>query len=219
MSETITFHRAEANDIDLIVDTIIEAEKSNSDKISFCNIFLVSLEELKSIFREMLKENIQGQEFCYSDYIILKVNGTDAACCSSWVEGTQQFSSAILKANLLFEYFGEEKMEKAQPLYDSLRELNLEREIGTLQIVNCYVKNTFRGMGLASKIISELINIQKTKYPLLEKAQLRITKNNLSAKKAYEKIGFSVVAEKTSSNLNLLNYLPDISRLLMEKRI
>ena len=219
MSNVITFQVADEADIDFIIDTIIEAEKSGSDKISFCNIFQISLEELKSIFREMIKENIQGQEFCYSDYIIAKVNGETAACCGGWVEAIDKMPSNFLKANLFLSFMGTERIEKSQFIFDSLREIIFKREVGTLQIENCYTIPKFRGMGLVSKIITEHIKIHKTKYLHLAKAQLSITKNNYYAKKAYEKIGFSVVAEKTSSNLNLLNYLPDISRLLMEKKI
>jgi len=78
MEEEVKIRRANRADIDFIIETIIEAEKSLTDKISYCNIFSLSESELLDILRNILSEDITGQDLCYSEYLIAEVNGVVA---------------------------------------------------------------------------------------------------------------------------------------------
>ncbi len=219
MATNISLRRATLNDVDFIIETIIEAEKSFSNTISYCQIFSVTKEELINLFRQILSEDIVGQELCYSEYIIAEVNSAYAGACASWVEGVEGFSSSVVKANLLMEYFGHEKINEAQHLFKYLHEINIDREPNTLQIVNAYIKPDYRGQGIISKLILEHIEQQKVKYPFIKKAQLRPTGTNESAYRAYNKLGFEFVLEKKIEDDFILDFIPSKSKILMEKKL
>jgi ribosomal protein S18 acetylase RimI-like enzyme len=217
MLNDLVIRNATYQDIDFIIETIIEAEKSFSNKISYCTIFSLSEKELIDLLKLILAENITGQELCYSEYLIAWYNSNYVGACSSWIEASEGFSSAMLKGSLLYEFLGKEKIEGSQKLFSLLQQINIDREKGTLQIVNAYVKKEFRGRGIIAQLILEHIRLQTLKYPNLKKVQLRPTGTNESAYKAYHKIGFNFVYEKTADTNDILNLLPAKSKILMEK--
>ncbi|MCK9426822.1 MAG: GNAT family N-acetyltransferase [Ignavibacteriaceae bacterium] len=217
MEPPLVIRNAASQDIDFIIETIIEAEKSLTNKISYCNIFSLTEDELISIFRDILSENVTGQELCYSDYLIAEINGEYAGACGAWVEGANGSSSAVLKADILFGFIPHEKIRDAKRFFTTLQELNIKREKDTLQIANAYVNEKFRGKGLVGKLINEHIKIQKELFPQLKKAQLRPTITNESAFKAYNKLGFELIYEKSTEDEKVLDYLPARGKYLMEK--
>jgi len=152
MLNDLVIRNATYRDIGFITETIIEAEKSFSNKISYCTIFSLSETELIDLLNLILAENITGQELCYSEYLIADYNSQYAGTCASWIEGLQGFISAVLKANLLYTFWGKGKREK-----------------WTLQIENAYVKNEFSGRGIIAQLILEHIRLQILKYPNLKK--------------------------------------------------
>lgn len=215
----VEIRRAEKKDIDFIIETIIEAEKSFTNVISYCTIFSLTEEEVVDLFRKFLNENIPGQEFCYSDYLVAVDGEEYLGACASWVEGTEGFSSSVIKADLLLEFLSYEKMAESKHLFEHLQKINIEREINSLQIVNAYVRPQHRGKGIISRLINEHIKIQKAAYPFIKKAQLRPTGVNEAAYKAYNKMGFEFVREQKIEEDFILNYLPAKSKILMEKVI
>ncbi|MBZ0201306.1 MAG: GNAT family N-acetyltransferase [Ignavibacteriaceae bacterium] len=217
MATDISLRRAQAKDIDFIIETIIEAEKSFSNKISYCQIFSLSEVELIKMFQKILSADIKGQELCYSEYLVAEDDANYVGACASWVEGTEGFNSSVLKANILIEYMGSEKINEAQHLFKYLHQINIERELNTLQIVNAYIKPDYRGRGLISRLISEHIEQQKINYPFIKKVQLRPTGTNESAYKAYNKMGFEFVLEKKVEEDFILDFIPSKSKILMEK--
>jgi ribosomal protein S18 acetylase RimI-like enzyme len=217
MIDNLLIRKAIVNDINFIIETIIEAEKSLSNTISYCKIFSLTEEELVNLFQNILMEDIKGQELCYSEYLIAEENSNFVGACASWVEGAEGFSSSVVKANLLMEYFGHEKINEAQHLFKYLHEINIDREPNTLQIVNAYIKPDYRGQGIISKLILEHIEQQKIKYPFIKKVQLRPTGTNESAYKAYNKMGFDFVLEKKIEEDFILDFIPSKSKILMEK--
>lgn len=205
MEPLLVIRNTGLQDIDFIIETIIEAEKSFTNKISYCNVFSLTEKELISIFKEILRENVTGQELCYSDYLIAEVKGEIAGACGAWVEGANGFSSAVIKGNILLEFIPHDKIRKAKHYFTTLQELNIEREKDTLQIANAYLKEKFRGKGLVGKLINENIRIHKALCPQLIKVQLRPTITNDSAIRAYNKLGFEITSKKSTNDENVLD--------------
>jgi hypothetical protein len=56
-------------------------------------------------------------------------------------------------------------------------------------------------------------------YPDLERAQMQCFKNSVRAIAQLSKIGYQVVKEVVAENSEILTYLPDRTKLLMEKKI
>lgn len=137
--------------------------------------------------------------------------------CGGWVEGASGYSSAVLKGDILLGFIPHDNMRLAKNYFSTLQKINIEREAWTLQIVNAYVKNEFRGKGIVGKLINEHITNHKKLFPNITKAQLRPTIANESAFKAYNKLGFELVSEKTVADESVLTYLPARGKYLMEK--
>lgn len=219
MNERIEIYPATISDIDFVAETIIEAEKSGTDKISFCNIFSMTESEVRELLKKILEKDVRGQEISYSEYLLCTVDGEYAGACTSWVEAESGHSAALLKADLLFDHIDRDKLIEAQKIFSLIQGLNIEREPGTLQLANAYVKPKFRGKGIIGLLMNEHIRLQKIKHPYVKKAQLRVTKTNENAARAYEKIGFVKIYEKTVEDDEILKILPAKTKILMEKLI
>lgn len=217
MNEIIEISPATSADIDFVIDTIIEAEKSGTEKMSFCNIFSMTEPEVRSLLKRILEKDVTGQELSYSEYLICRVDGEYAGACTSWIEEENGYSAALLKADLLFDFVEREKLIEAQRIFSLIQGVNIEREPGTLQIAYAYVKPKFRGRGIIGLLMNEHIKNQKNRVPGINKAQLRITKTNENAARAYEKIGFVKIYERTVDNDEILKILPAKTKILMEK--
>jgi len=219
MNEEFTYRRAEERDIDFIADTIIESEKSGTDKLSYCTIFSLEEAEFRRILKDILLEDIGGQELCLSGYLIAEANGEYAGACCSWIEGKDGTSSSIIKANILFYFLGEEKSRIADERSELIRKLNFERESGTIQLESGYVTPKYRGKNVCSNIILELIKNEYAKDNTLTKAQMIIAKTNELSYKANHKIGFEIVEERYVEDEEILKLLPSNRMILMENTI
>lgn len=63
--ENLVIRVATIHDIEFIIETIIEADKSGSNVISACNILNVNEQEYRNILKNILNDNIEGQEYGY----------------------------------------------------------------------------------------------------------------------------------------------------------
>jgi len=218
MSRQITIKQATSADKDFIIETIIEAEKSGTDLLSYSAIFNITEQEFIYLLGQILEEDMIGQELCVSGFLIALVNGKYAAAICSWVEGEEGLSS-MLKANALMYFLGKEKFLAAANAIKTIEELNIPREPGAIQLESIYTKKEFRGLGLSKKLIDEHINRHKLRLSAVSKAQIILMQNNLSATITYEKAGFHKYLEKTATTINIEKFLPGNSKLLMEKII
>lgn len=215
----ITIRRAVASDSDLITEAIIAAEKSNSTKLSYSAIFDLSEEEVRSILKQALEEEIEGQEICAAHYLIAEVNGEAAATCASWIEAKEGIPSGQLKANILFHLIGKEKWDHAADRLKAVAAANIERTAGAAQIEAVYTKPAFRGKGLTPMLIEEHFKRHKAELPELSRAQVILLKNNTSAASAYRKAGFELVEERTGTSELLDSILPCPTKIMMEKAL
>jgi ribosomal protein S18 acetylase RimI-like enzyme len=213
----LILRQAIETDIEFIIETIIEAEKSHTDKLSYSSIFSLTIEEVKSHLKNILLLDFPGQELCYSQYLIAEFDNSIAGACCAWIEAEDDLESAVIKGNLLLTELGGERITSAKKYFPMLHQINIEREPATLQIVNAYVKPEFRGKGIIGKLILQHIDNYSKKNPNLKKVQLRPIKTNPQACRAYEKIGFQFVLEKTIDDKSALDILPSDTKILMEK--
>jgi ribosomal protein S18 acetylase RimI-like enzyme len=216
MNENIRIHKATHKDLDFIVDTIIEAEKSGTEKISYCNIFEINESDLRSIIRNILEEDIEGQELCLSGFMVAESEGKAAGAVCSWVEAKEGSPSSIIKASILHYFIKKENLEKASSKKEMLELLNIEREPGTIQIESVYVHNNFRGMGVSGMLVLENIKKHLCLDDKLEKVQIQLAGNNDSAFNSYRKLGFEIKKKKVCDNKKILDILPSDSKVLME---
>lgn len=210
---------AATRDIDFITRAVFAAVKSGTDILTYSTLFEKSEEELLPLFKEMIEEDIEGQELWLSGFLIAKdSDGTPVATCCAWVEG-EDGPSGILTAQLLSFTLGSETYKKALEKHEVIESLRVDREEGALQIEHVYTDPNYRGKGLATQVIEKQIELYKSRQPALHKAQIILFKTNQNALNAYTKMGFEVVKEQFSNHPQVLNYFPANTRVLMEKGI
>lgn len=213
------FVRATERDIDFIIDAVFAAVKSGTDILSYATLFEKSEEELKPLFKEMIEEDIEGQELWLSGFLIAKdENGNPTATCCAWVEG-EEGPSGMLTAQVLSFGLGQETYKKALEKQGIIESLRVDRTEGSLQFEHVYTAPEYRGKGLAAQVIEEQIKQHKAQNPELNKAEIILFKTNESALKAYNKMGFATVSEQRSQHPEILNYFPTNTRVLMVKAI
>lgn len=210
------FTYATEADVDFITDAVFAAVKSGSETLSYSTIFEKEENELKPLFKEMLLEDVEGQELWLSGFMVARdENGNPAATCCAWIEG-EEGPSAMLTAQVLAYGLGSEVFKKATEKNAVVESLRVDREEGALQFEHVYTAPQYRGKGLAAKVIGEQIKEHKQRLPALQKAQIILFKTNDNALNAYQKIGFTIAREIRSAHQEVLTYFPSDTRVLME---
>jgi ribosomal protein S18 acetylase RimI-like enzyme len=215
----IEIRQATEADKEFLIESIIEAEKSGSDIISYCAIFSITEEDFRTALSGMLDEDMEGQELNISGFLIAEVEGEKAAALNTWVENASGMSSSMIKSNLLMYFLDRQAIINAAPAMALMNEVNIHRDSGALQIESVYTTEKYRGLGLSSKLINEHIRLKQALGVPFNKVQVILLKNNKAAQKAYQKAGFTVVAEKRCTNPTILNLMPCDTKILMEKEL
>jgi hypothetical protein len=218
MSEFI-IRNATVKDVPFLVETIIEAEKSGTDKLSYSTVFGLSEEECKKYIAKMLYEEVDGCELSISSFMVAEKDGIVAAALSAFVEGSEGISSAILKGNLLNYTLPIECINKAVGINAILSEIHIGYFPNTIQIGAGYVAKEFRGNNLLRIINSKIIERLSKSHPDVTEVWAQIFDCNIPSIKTYEKENFQLVMIKESSNKEMVNYLPSGKKFLYKKDI
>ncbi len=213
----LIIRRAEERDIPFLIEAIVEAEKSGTELFSYSSIFELPEKDVRNLFAKILTEDVQGQELCYSDYLVAEVNGQPAGVVAAWVEHESGQSSSILKGTLLNYFFPGENVEKAIAKKNLLDDLRFEPEVGALIIDICYTAANYRGQGIVSRLINTQFRLHLKRNPSLKLSQIDVLNTNVAAFKVYEKLGYVVKEEKRSNDPLILKLLPSNALLIMEK--
>lgn len=218
MSEAITIRRAAPADADFIADAIIAAEKSGSNLLSYSAIFDLSEDEVREVLKQVMDEEIEGQEICLSHFLVAEVNEEPAGACACWIEAKDGVPSGQMKANILYHVLGKEKWDKAAEKLKAIAETNIERTSGAAQIESVYTKKEFRGRGITALLIEEHIK-QLKQHASPGKAQVILLSNNADAERAYTRAGFKKIAERRGTSSLLKEILPGDGKVMMERQI
>lgn len=209
--------KATTNDIPFIIETIIEAEKSGTEKFGLSTIFELSETEIKKYISNILDEEIDGCEFSLSSFLIAENNEKQMAAVGGWIEGTNEdkLPSSIIKANLISYYFPTDKIFKLREKSDIISGVQIERKDGSYQIEYVYVRPEFRGNNLVKLLIDEHIK----QAQLCKEMFVQVFLNNIGAISLYKKLGFEINQTFHSENKVTKNYLPDDTKILMLKQL
>jgi len=216
MPNNIRYHFATSEDLDFVIEAIVESTKSGTDRISYCGLFSLSEMRFREILKQVVAEDVGGNDFSLTNYLIASIDGNPVGACCAWIEALVGVQSNLLKFNLLFPHLEAEEVQNAKNIAQFVRPLQLNREPFSLQIDSVYVKPEFRGMGLSQKIILEQFRFFSEKNPEITKAQLIVIKPNTGAIRSYEKIGFKVIQEAEANNEVVSKIFPATIFILME---
>lgn len=216
---TINIRNAMVSDIPFLVETIIEAEKSGTDKLSYSTVFELTQKESEKYIADMLNEDIDGCELSISSFLIAEKEGQVAAAIAAWIEAEEEIPSTVLKGNLLNYVLPKWNIERGTALNPLFRDLHIEYVSGTLQLGLVYVASAFRGQKLVSLLINEKIRQVRNSRPDITEMHVQVFGNNLPAIKAYAKEGFKTVIRKKSFDASVTKYLPSDEKILMVKEL
>lgn len=219
MTTAFTFRQAQMSDIPFLVETIIEAEKSGTDILSYTTVFGLTEEETRKYMIAMLEEEVDGCELSVSSFLLAESEGQIAAAIAAWIEGEEGVPSTVLKGNLLNYTLPKESIARAMDVNPILRDLHIEYKSDTLQLGLVYVSASFRGKDLVRLLIEEKIRqVGETRSDIGEML-VQVFGDNKPAIRAYEKAGFTTILSKASADARVTNYLPSSNKVLMRKEI
>lgn len=217
MQHEFEFRKAKTGDIPFLVDTIIEAEKSGTDILSYTTVFGLEEPDARRYIAMMLDEEVDGCELSVSSFLIAEKDGQIAAAIAAWIEGVEGVPSTVLKGNLLSYTLPKEHIEKAMRVNDVVRDLHIEYKSDTLQLGLVYVSASFRGQNLVKLLIDEQVRLSKEINPALSEMFVQVFADNVPAIRSYEKAGFETVLIKNAGNMRVGEYLPSSRKILMRK--
>lgn len=212
--------KATLEDIPFITKTIMEAEKSMTENLGLAKFFELDEATIYKLMVQILEEEIDGCEFSLSSFMVVTYDGEVVAAMGGWLEGVEDgMSSGILKSNLIGYFFPKDKIAKTRGKSDIIKDIQIEREMGTYQLEYSFVDEKHRGQRLVNKLMVEHLKFAKETYPDVKKAQLHVFENNPVIIKVHERSGYRIKQRHESNHSDILQYMPGNVKLLMEKEI
>jgi ribosomal protein S18 acetylase RimI-like enzyme len=210
---------ANEKDIPFLIDTIIAAEKSGTEKCGLSNLLGLTEELTRQGLHKILSEEIAGCEFSTNEFAVAVFNEQPVAAFCGWVEGENddEQPSAVLKSNLLIHGFGTSVIPALQQHKVLLSAIQLQRTKGTHQMEYAYVNPTHRGKQLIDRLIDFLISSAKDKNPSLKATQVQVYANNLKAIEVYSRMGYAPFQKAVYSPEMNGNVLPFHEKWTLQK--
>lgn len=215
-----SIRKAIHQDIPFLVETIIEAEKSGTEILTYTTIFGLSEDDTKAVLKQILEEEIDGCELSLSSFFIIENDETNeiAGAIAVWLEGIDEVPSSVLKGNLLNYILPSECIIRAAELSSILKDAHIDNPDGALQLGLVYVSEKYRGKQLVSKLVNNAIELYKT-IERVDNMYVQVFGNNIRAIKTYEKIGFIEEKRIIANSKKVEEYLPSRIKVLMRKKL
>src|SRR5262249_1505364 len=125
--------------------------------------------------------------------------------------------SSRLRATLLGHVLGAARWSAARPQLELLREIDIAREPGALQIEAVYVPPAHRGKRVAPALIERALDEHRARG--VRKAQILSVVGNEQSRRAFLHAGFSIVRETRSDRAELAAVFPGSGRILWERAL
>tara|TARA_B100000963_G_scaffold148278_3_gene129214 strand:- start:76035 stop:76697 length:663 start_codon:yes stop_codon:yes gene_type:complete len=217
MIEKLEIKKASKKDIDFIIESIIAAEKNNTEILSYSKIFNLKISKVKEILKQTLLFNVDGCELSISSYLIGFIKNKPVASVGAWVEGKTGLPSSTIKGNLLFKSMPTDSIKYAKSIFNITSKLYTQYILNSFCIGIVYIKKNYRGYGIFKKILEiHINNINKGERKM--NTYVHVFSNNISAIKTYEKNGFVVIKEIKSDDNEIKKYLPFNKKQILIKK-
>ena len=149
-----SFRKASKKDIPYLAKIIIEAEKSNSEKLSYSSLCNLSEQSVKELIIEMLKQEVDQCEFSVKSFIIVEFEGKPVGGFGGWIEGFEgALPSKILKSNLILSTFNRESLKFLKERSHLLKDILIDRKPMTLQLEYLFLECSHRGRKITDQLI------------------------------------------------------------------
>ena len=216
----INYRNATIEDVPFIVDIIIEAEKSGTNRLSYSTIFDLSEEEVRKYVTLMLEEEVEGSgELSISSYLLAEKDGKIIAGACAWVENSTEIPTSTLKGNLINFTIPRENALKAARLHNILHELHFDYKSNVIHMGAGYVAKESRGKGLLLELKQKQLNDLAAQNSDIEEAYVDTFECSKAALRTSEKLGFKLVEIKEATSDEILKYLPSKRKFFLKKNL
>lgn len=215
------FRAATTDDIPFLVETVIQAEKSNTGVCGLANHFGVTEEELRGYLTQMFEEEVDGCELSVSSFFVAEYEGKVVAASGGWLEGANEdgLPSSILKSNLFQFIMPKEAILKARENTEITRELSIEREQGAYQFEYSYVVPEHQGQMLTQTLGEKHLERVRSFVPPVKKIQIHSFASNKAVLLSNKIAGYKITKKVVSTNPRILEFYPCDTMLLLEKEL
>ncbi|MCB0759108.1 MAG: GNAT family N-acetyltransferase [Flavobacteriales bacterium] len=215
--DPIQIERAVAADIPFLVEVVEAADRGIGAYGGLARVFGLKDEQLPERIEAMFQEEVDGCEFSVSSFLVARSGGKAVAAVGGWVEGAEEeIPSQMLRSNLIGFTFPPASMEALKASAPVLSSMRIDRKMGDLQIEYVYVVPSYRGQGIAARLIQEHITVAGSVTPTPRTAQVQVFSNNAPAIRLYTSLGFRVASTFRSEHPRILELLPHHEKIVME---
>jgi len=219
MPSEIQIRNAVDSDIEFVIETIVQAEKGDGDRISYCRLFNIDEAEFRKVSRKILEAGISNFEFSLGNFKIAESQGKQVAAYGAWLEGLDGISSGMLKISAFKSFLNKGNIVCYKSAATVADELSIRRQPGTFQFESIYVLEEYRGKNIGNMLVQALLKELMMKHPEVSLAHVQLIKQNSVSLLAQIKYGFQIIEEKTSLNPEILNFYSGNTRVVMEKKL
>lgn len=192
----VTVRKATKDDCHFIAEIILLAESTGNEITSYTKMFGMSDEELMVTMEKMIANEIEGHPLTYRTYLIATIDNQPVAAISAYKE-SEAGDSNHLMTGVLMTGFDRKKVSAAFGFLKQNAYLSIPKGRGTMQIDCVATLPEHRRKGLLKLLIAEAEKEAAAKG--VNEVQIQVWKKNTTAVKAYEKLGYQVVAEQLSN--------------------
>ncbi|MBR3492361.1 MAG: hypothetical protein IKH44_08700 [Bacteroidales bacterium] len=206
-------------DIDFLVETVIQAEKSSSGMCGMANYFEITEDELRNYIKLAFEEEVDGCELSVSSFLVVEYEGKVVAAMGGWLEGDNEdnMPSSLLKSNLLMYVIPRDKVLKSQKNALVIKDLNVEKEKGAYQLEYSYILPEHRGQFLLQDLTDA--HLTRAKALSAQKIQGHAFEANKIILLINKSMGFKITKKYVSKHPMILKFYPYDTIVLMEKVI
>lgn len=206
-------------DIDFLVETVIQAEKSSSGMCGMANYFEITEDELRNYLKQAFEEEVDGCELSVSSFLVVEYDGKVVAAMGGWLEGDNEdnMPSSLLKSNLLMYVIPRDKVLKSQKNAEVIKDLNVEKEKGAYQLEYSYILPEHRGQFLLQDLTDA--HLTRAKALSAQKIQGHAFEANKIILLINKSMGFKITKKYVSKHPMILKFYPYDTIVLMEKVI
>lgn len=213
-----SIRRAGPDDLHFVVSAILEAERSGSGASAYERVFDLSPAEVRGLVQAMVEQGLEGSELSCGSFWLSLERGAPVAGLAAWVEASDGPGSALLRAAALADVLGRERWQAAGPRLRALRDVDIAREPGTLQIESVYTVPERRGRGEVSALVERAIEDCRARAAHVRRAQILSVVENAASARAFARAGFRETRRVTSSAPEVRALFPGSGRILWERQ-
>lgn len=221
MNMNVTFRPATPDDVDFCVETVLMAESSGSKTQPWTALMNLPEDRVRKIIREILLEDIKGQELALSIFVIAESEGKYLGACGNWIEKCEDKPSSILKAEILDYYFPKESLEYARPIIKRLHPFQYPKEKHCAYFEYLYIIPQYRSISLLLQLMEKSSQNAIDSFPHIHVPRIYggTSGTNPFMIRATRRIGYTLWKTITLEGEDLLQYIPSLTRYVMKKEL